>query len=209
MKKTLWPVLTSTFILTLMLLTGCGSSGSTGITTITENLQTETPVVNQTPATTVSFILSSPEVADGGVLPADYTGDGSGATLPLEWSGAPAETQSYALIMHHLDPEGKTKWYWILYNIPQNVRSLPKNVKDIGTPGTNSVNGLTEYAPPHSSGPGEKIYIYTLYALSESSLELSVPAAQVDYDVMQKAMENHILATAEMKVSYTRFVKSD
>ena len=48
----------------------------------------------------------------------DYTGDGSRSTLPLEWAGAPSGTKDYALIMHHVDPEGKTKWYWILYNIP-------------------------------------------------------------------------------------------
>ena len=68
--------------------------------------------------------------------------------------------------MHHIDPEGITKWYWILYNIPADVTSLPKNVTGVGTLGNNSVNGLTEYAPPMSSGPGEKTYIYTVYALS-------------------------------------------
>ncbi|HYR59430.1 MAG TPA: YHYH protein, partial [Chthoniobacteraceae bacterium] len=49
-----------------------------------------------------AFVLTSPEVADDGKLPADYTGDGSGATLPLAWRGAPAGTQSYALVMDHL-----------------------------------------------------------------------------------------------------------
>ncbi len=31
------------------------------------------------------------------------------ATLPLEWSGAPAGTKSYALIMHHQAPD-QIKW---------------------------------------------------------------------------------------------------
>ena len=35
-----------------------------------------------------------------------YTGDGTGVTPPLEWSGAPAGTKSYALIMHHTDAQG-------------------------------------------------------------------------------------------------------
>jgi phosphatidylethanolamine-binding protein (PEBP) family uncharacterized protein len=55
-------------------------------------------------------MLRSPEVADGGTLPKDYTADGTSATLPLEWKGAPAETKSYAVIMHHIDPQGIVKW---------------------------------------------------------------------------------------------------
>src|SRR6476659_2051350 len=58
------------------------------------------------------FMLSSPAVEDLKEMPIDYTGDGSGATLPLEWKGAPAGTKSYALIMDHTDPEGQKKWYW-------------------------------------------------------------------------------------------------
>jgi len=150
-----------------------------------------------------SFVLQSPAVADGGQLPKDYTGDGTSATLPLEWSGAPAGTKSYALIMHHIDPQGLAKWYWILHNIPADVRSLPKNVKGIGTLGANSINGRAEYAPPHSKGPGEKTYIYTVYALS-SPVQLAVTPDKVSRDVLLAAMKDHMLGSAELKVTYTR-----
>jgi Raf kinase inhibitor-like YbhB/YbcL family protein len=152
-----------------------------------------------------SFILRSPDVADGGTLPKEFTGDGASATLPLEWSGAPTGTKSYAVIMHHIDPEGKIKWYWILYNIPANVQSLPKNVKGVGTLGNNSVNGRTEYAPPHSKGPGPKSYIYTVYALS-APLQIKVLPDEVNRDVLLSAMKNHILCSAELKVIYTRYI---
>ena len=46
-----------------------------------------------------TFMLTSSEVEDLKEMPADYSGDGSGATLPLDWKGAPAGTQGYALIM--------------------------------------------------------------------------------------------------------------
>jgi phosphatidylethanolamine-binding protein (PEBP) family uncharacterized protein/Spy/CpxP family protein refolding chaperone len=149
------------------------------------------------------FVLRSPEVADGGPLPKDYTGDGTSSTLPLEWSGAPAGTQSYSLIMHHIDPEGVTKWYWILYNIPAEVHNLPKNVKGVGTLGNNSIDGRIGYAPPHSKGPGPKTYIYTVYALS-SLVQISVSPEKVDRDVLRAAMRDRILASAELKVVYTR-----
>jgi phosphatidylethanolamine-binding protein (PEBP) family uncharacterized protein len=118
--------------------------------------------------TAAGFILRSPAVAAGEMLPKDYTGDGNRATLPLEWSGAPAGTAGFALILHHVDPQGLIKWYWTLYNIPANIRSLPKNVKGVGMMGNNSVNNRPEYAPPRSQGPGPKTYVFTLYALSSA-----------------------------------------
>lgn len=149
------------------------------------------------------FVLRSPEVADGGILPVDFTGDGSSATLPLEWGGVPAGTTGFALIMHHVDPEGRMKWYWTLYNIPAEARSLPKNARGIGTLGNNSINGRTEYAPPHSKGPGEKLYIYTIYALSAHP-RLGVEPAKVSRDVLLAAIKDSVLGTAELKVFYTR-----
>ena len=67
---------------------------------------------------------------------------GMGATPPVEWSTPPAGTQSYAVVMHHIDPEGKAKWYWVLYNLPASTRSLLRNASGVGTLGNNSVNVL-------------------------------------------------------------------
>lgn len=149
------------------------------------------------------FVLKSSEVADDGQLPKEFTGFGDSATLPLEWSGAPDKTKSYALIMHHITPDAKTKWYWILYNIPADTKKLPKNVKGVGTLGNNSVNGKTEYAPPHSKGTGAKTYILTLYALS-APVTVKVAPEQVNREVLLTAMSDLILASAELKVIYSR-----
>jgi Raf kinase inhibitor-like YbhB/YbcL family protein len=148
-----------------------------------------------------SFALRSSAVTDG-KLPVEFTGDGASATPPLEWTGAPANTKSYAMIMHHEAPD-MTKWYWILYNIPGTVQSLPKNVKDVGTLGNNSVNNRTEYAPPHSKGPGAKTYVLTVYALSAAP-QLTVPASQVNREVLLAAIKDRTLATAELSVVYSR-----
>jgi len=157
----------------------------------------------QRPARTGSFVLTSPEVTDGGNLPAEFTADGSSATLPLAWTGAPAGTKSYAVVMHHVDPEGEVKWYWTLYNIPADVHSLPKNVQGVGTLGNNSVNERAEYAPPKSKGPGAKTYVYTVYALSAPP-QITVPLERVNREVLLAAMKDKILASAELSVVYTR-----
>ena len=150
-----------------------------------------------------TIVLRSPEVADGGQLPKDYTGDGTASTLPLEWRGAPKETRSFAVIMHHIPKGGEVKWYWVLYNIPAEVTSLPKNVKGVGTLGNNSINGKTEYAPPHSKGPGPKLYTYTVYALSAPP-KIAVSPYEVSRKVLLDAMKGLVLDSAELRVIYTR-----
>ena len=154
------------------------------------------------------FVLRSPEVVDGGTLPIDFTGDGTGATLPLQWSEAPAGTRSYAVIMHHVPPGSDAKWYWVLYDIPASVTSLPKNVEGIGKLGNNSVSRRAGYAPPHSKGPGAKEYTYTVYALSAPP-RVTVPPSEVSCDALLAAMKGLILASAELNVVYTRGGASD
>jgi phosphatidylethanolamine-binding protein (PEBP) family uncharacterized protein len=150
------------------------------------------------------FTLSSPEVVEGGMLPKEYTCDGSAATLPLEWRGVPANTQSLALIMYTIPSPNESHWYWILYNIPSEVNHLEKNVTGIGTPGNNSVNGRTEYAPPCSKGPGPKLYTYTLFALSAPP-QFNVPPSEVNRDVLLTTIKDRTIGSAELNVYYTRY----
>ncbi len=150
------------------------------------------------------FILTSPDVSDGGELPVDYTCDGSGETLPLDWAGAPEGTAGYAVVMHHVDPEGIVKWYWILYDLPAGTTSLPRNVTGVGTLGNNSVDGTASYAPPCSAGPGAKTYIYTVYALSAQP-EITVPPAEVSREVLLTAIADRTLGFASMSVVYTHY----
>ena len=147
--------------------------------------------------------LESPSIGADGLLPIEFTGDGAGISPPLSWKGVPAGTKAFALLMHHLDPEGKTKWYWTLYNIPANTTSLPKNAKGVGTFGNNSVNKEIGYAPPHSKGPGAKTYVITLYALSEP-LEITLPPAEVNRDTILAAMKGKVLGSSELNVVYSR-----
>jgi phosphatidylethanolamine-binding protein (PEBP) family uncharacterized protein len=138
-----------------------------------------------------------------GRLPAEYTCDGASATLALTWSGAPAETVGYAVTMHHVAPDNAIHWYWEIYNLPASVTRLPKNVTGEGTLGTNSVNDRNEYAPPCSKGPGDKLYIYTVYALSAQP-QISVPAAKVNRAALLAAIKDITLASAELRVVYAR-----
>ncbi len=148
------------------------------------------------------FFLTSPAVAEGGRLPLEYTGDGAGSTLPLTWSGAPAGTKSFALIMDHLAPDDEVKSYWVMWDIPGTLTSLPENAEGIGKTGV-GFRGETGYEPPHSKGPGDKTYVLHLYALSAEP-DLTIPATGVDREALLAAMDGRILATADLSVVYAR-----
>ena len=156
------------------------------------------------PKASPGFVLRSPVVANGGALPREFTGDGDGVSPPLEWSGVPAGTKSFALIMHHFPHEGEAaKWYWTVYNIPAETKSLAKATKGIGVFGSNCINRSQGYAPPHSKGPGVKTYTLTLYALS-SAPDLKFSPAQVNRDVLLAAMKDRTLGSAELSFTYDR-----
>lgn len=149
-----------------------------------------------------SFVLTSSAVKSDGKLPQEYTGDGGGSTLPLSWKGAPDGTKSYALIMDHLAPDDTMKSYWTMWDIPSTVTSLPKDTKGVGKVG-GGFRGRLGYEPPNSKGPGQKIYVLTVYALS-SPLQITQAAINVNRDVLLAAMKDKVLASSSLSVSYTR-----
>lgn len=158
--------------------------------------------MNFTPKRSGHFSLQSSAVINGGALPAEFTGDGDGSTLPLEWKGAPANTKSYALIMDHLAPGNVMKCYWTMWDIPANVTSLPKNARGIGKLGP-SFKGKLGYEPPHSQGPGPKTYVLTMYALS-IPLHLNQLPREVTREVLLDRIKDLILDSAELRVVYDR-----
>lgn len=144
------------------------------------------------------FMLNSPVVEDLQALPIEFTGDGDGISPPLAWTGAPAGTQGYALIMDHVTPDGDRKWYWTIYDIPGNASSLAKNVTDIGKLGT-GFKGEIGYEPPHSKGPGAKTYVITLYALSEPLKVAGKPGREE----LITAMNGKVLANSSLRVVHS------
>lgn len=205
-------LITSTIALFVLALTACGAELSPPAILESESppdqaeaLATAVPVLDESTLSenTGSFTLSSPDVVEGGALPVEYTCDGNSATLPLTWNGAPSNTERFAIVMHHIPGPGDTHWYWVLYDIPADVTSLAQNSSGVGTLGSNSMNGETAYAPPCSKGPGEKVYTYTVYALSAQP-QFSMPASEVSRSVLLEAIQDVTLASAELNVTYTR-----
>jgi len=162
-----------------------------------KSTSTSTPaIVNQLKFTGNGFV-------NNGLYPKLYTCDGLGIAPGLQWSNAPSTTKSYAITMYTIPGPGDKHVYIVLYNIPSTAISIPDNSKSIGVFGINTVDGKPTYTPPCSQGPGAKIYVLTLYALSAPPT-ISVPNTQVTMDVLIAGMKNKIVDSAVMSVTYTR-----
>jgi len=156
-----------------------------------------------TPRAANAFSFSSSGVGANGLLDAKFTCDGDGVSPPFQWSDLPAGTKSLALTMHHLPgPGGDEHVYIVTWNIPATTKSLDAGQKNLGAWGVNTVNGRAEYAPPCSKGPGEKIYVVTLYALSaEAKLSASGKVTRSD---LLASIKDITLGSAAIDLRYAR-----
>ena len=148
------------------------------------------------------FTLTSTAFVDHGTLPAEYTCDGVGHSPPLAWSGVPAGTVEFALLMTTLARDG-LKWNWVLYSIPADARMLTTGSSGTGTAGLTSDGPALAYSPPCSRGPGPMMYTWTLYALSGRPT-LPTRANLVTGAVLTDAIRTLTLASASMTATYTR-----
>jgi phosphatidylethanolamine-binding protein (PEBP) family uncharacterized protein len=153
---------------------------------------------------TTPLSVSSGSFVDGGTMPIRFTCDGAATTPSLVWTGGPAGTKSYAVVMHHVAGPGDIHWYWVMYGIGADVTHLDEGAAPPAGAilGTNSVNGRNEYAPPCSKGPGAKQYTLTVYALSKTP---SFPTGTaVNRDLLLAAISTVTLGSSAITVSYSR-----
>lgn len=184
--------------ISIFFIMGCQKSSNTTNT----NSNTNTTVV----AHQLKFIGNG--FIDNGTYPKLYTCDSTGISPGLSWSNAPSTTNSYAVIMYTIPPAGPSgpstrHAYIVLYNIPPTISAIPDNSKSIGLWGINTVDGKNTYTPPCSQGPGAKIYVLTLYALSAAPT-FTVPQSQVTMELLYASLKNKIVDSAVMSVTYTR-----
>ncbi|MEP3479631.1 MAG: YHYH protein [Fuerstiella sp.] len=161
-----------------------------------ENQASGLPAANGLP--TLNVYSSAFEAGDE--LPVEFTGDGAGESPPISWTKGPPETQSYAVDLWHTPGPGETKSYWLLYDIPADVTSLPKQVSGIGTAGQND-KGHANYDPMRSKGPGAKQYHLTVYALSERPKLVDNKVTRED---LLHSISEITLAEGTLDFQYTR-----
>ncbi len=76
-----------------------------------------------------ALIVSSPTLTAGESIPQDYTADGRNVSPPLQWSGAPASTKEFAVILDDPDvPMPQPFVHWVIYKIPATAKGLPEGI---------------------------------------------------------------------------------
>src|SRR5712692_2436374 len=154
--------------------------------------------------TVAAFSISSAAFTEGGSIPSKFSCD-AGPTNPspaLAWKDAPANTKSFALIMHDPDaPLAGGFTHWVLFDIPATTMQLPENFQ----PGSVGVSGNSGFRRQGYGGPcppsGSHHYHFMLSALDVPSLGLPAGATKAD---VEKAMQGHVLASAETIGLYQR-----
>jgi len=159
--------------------------------------------------TDVGFTLASPAFKNDEKIPKRFTADGKDVSPMLTWSGTPEKTKAFALIMDDPDAPPGTWVHWVLYDIPGKATELPEGVakkeQALGTAkqglcwGVYAFERVGYYGPKPPPGKPHH-YSFRLYALDQ---ELGLKPRATKPEVV-KAMQGHILATAELVGTYQR-----
>ena len=151
----------------------------------------------------MAFKVFSSAFSDGGRIPILHSCQGADVSPSLEWSGEPASTRSFALVVDDPDAPAGTWTHWLLFDIPPTVHTLAQGYK----PGSLGVSGANDFGkqgyggpcPPKGHGPHR--YFFKLHALDVAPLGLP---AGVTASKLYRALEGHVLAEAQYMGRYER-----
>lgn len=132
---------------------------------------------------------------EGGTIPALHTCEAADLSPAIEWTGAPAETKSFALIVDDPDAPGGRWNHWLLFNVPPSVHAIAQGFQP-GKPGESGTNdfgqpGYNGPCPPKRGGPHR--YYFKLYALDVAKLDVKKGPERAELD---RALKGHVLAEA-------------
>lgn len=139
--------------------------------------------------------VSSAAFEDGGIIPLKYTMHGDNVQPDFTITGAPDNTETFAIIFHDIEVAfgGNTDdvLHWTAWNIPEAEiaeGSLPEG----------SVQGANIRGQNNYMGPGAPLrdryhhYVFEFYAL-DSELDLEEGAGR---DELLEAMQGHVVGKA-------------
>ena len=145
-----------------------------------------------------TLTLSSPAFINGHSIPQRYTCSGENKSPALRWSGGPAGTISFALIVADPDAPMGTFVHWVIYNLPASRTGLPEGVPSSpraegAQQGSNGSGSIGYFGPCPPAGKPHH-YHFRLYALDD---QLQLPPGATAEQV-EAAMKNHIRASTQL-----------
>lgn len=157
----------------------------------------------------MALTLTSPEFAPHGEIPTRFTCEGDDESPALAWSGAPAGTESFALIVDDPDaPDPKAPrmtWvHWVVYDLPASTDGVAEGAGTGGGLPAGARDGVNDWKRTGWGGPcppiGRHRYFFKLYALDAPLGDLGRPTKAR----LERAIEGHVLAKAELIGTYQK-----
>jgi Raf kinase inhibitor-like YbhB/YbcL family protein len=127
----------------------------------------------------------------------------------LNWSGAPKNTKTFALMLEDPDSVSPQPFiHWLVANIPASRNNLPANLpagallKSVGgaQQGAGSGGNIGYFGPQPPAGSGVHHYHFQIFALDE---KLNLPSG-FDRQALLGAMKNHVLAKGQIIGTFER-----
>jgi Raf kinase inhibitor-like YbhB/YbcL family protein len=152
-----------------------------------------------------NFRLTSPAFNPGEPIPTDFSCAAGDHSPALAWTGAPAGTKSFALIVEDPDAPMGTFIHWVVFNLPAGATGMaadaPKtpHLADGATQGSNGMGAIGYKGPCPPPGKTHH-YHFELFAL-DNTLQLPSDA---DAASLRAAMQNHVKASAELVGTFER-----
>lgn len=158
-----------------------------------------------------ALTVTSPTLKAGDTIPRDYTADGKNVSPPLQWSGAPASTKEFAVILDDPDvPMPQPFVHWVIYKIPGTATGLPENIPidpaaSMPAEIAGAVQGLSGFKRPIYRGPAPPPgkphhYHFKVYAL-DAVLDLKPGLTKAE---LLEAIKGHVVGEGELVAIYER-----
>lgn len=156
----------------------------------------------------MSLTLTSPGFEHGQKIPRRHGCEGPDLSPALAWTGAPAGTRTFALIVDDPDapdPDApKMTWvHWVLYDLPADATEMPEGVKSWALP-AGTREGKNDWKRTGWGGPcppiGRHRYFFKLYALDTVLPDLGA-ATKKD---LEAAMKGRILGETQLMGTYQK-----
>ncbi|MDD4012874.1 MAG: YbhB/YbcL family Raf kinase inhibitor-like protein [Candidatus Omnitrophica bacterium] len=156
--------------------------------------------------TAFSLELRSPAFEEGGKIPDKHTCVGENVSPQLFWDDVPEGTKSFVVLMDDPDAPMGNWVHWVVFDIPGSAKGIVENVLPEAALPDGAKQGMNSFRWPGYGGPcpppgSRHRYVFTLFALD--SLLDGVPALASRSTVI-RAMQGHILGTAELTGTYGR-----
>ncbi len=137
-------------------------------------------------------------------IPQEYVYEkcgGQNISPDIKWTNFPANTKSFALIMHDPDaPRVNGFYHWLVINIPTNTTGFEKGQKI-----QNATELQSDFQTLGYGGPcppsGQHRYNFTVYALDTESLKISKEATPKE---IETEIKKHAIGQGTLTGLYKR-----